>query len=94
MKHEEPSEIKRRNLDAMPGALRELANQIESPDDVPAMCLRDAAELIESLRMAVADAVRRPMGVVPESASWMTAEEMDAAESRRVNQPRPTRVIP
>lgn len=75
--------INSRELDAMPIALRELANQIKSPDDVPACCLRDAARMIEMLRMAVADAVRRPMGVVPDSAYWLTFDEMDAAETRR-----------
>ena len=70
-------------LDAMPTALRLLADEIQSPDDVPAACLRDAATLIEKLRAAVADATRRPLGVVPESAAWLTADEMDAAERRR-----------
>lgn len=70
-------------LNAMPSALRELANQIQSPDDIPAMCLRDAANMIETLRSVVADATRCPMGVVPDSAEWLTADEMDAAEQRR-----------
>lgn len=70
-------------LDAMPRALRLLAAENTSPDYVPAMCLRDAAAMIESLRIAVADAVRRPMGVVPDSAEWLTADEIDAAELRR-----------
>ena len=70
-------------LDAMPRALRLLAAEITSPDCFPAMCLRDAAAKIESLRIAVADAVRRPMGVVPASANWITAEELDAADLRR-----------
>lgn len=70
-------------LSAMPSALRELANQIQSPDHIPAMCLRDAADMIETLRSVVADATRRPMGVVPDSAAWLTADEMDSAEKRR-----------
>ncbi len=75
--------INRQSLAAMPAALRELADQIDSPDDVPAMCLRDAAQLIEQLREAAADAVKRPMGVVPDSAAWLTPVELSAAEKRR-----------
>lgn len=40
-------------LDAMTKALRILANDIKAPDHVPAMCLRDAAAMIESLRWAI-----------------------------------------
>lgn len=67
----------REELNAMPKALRALA------DPITAMCLRDAAAMIESLRMAVADAVRRPLGVVPDSASWLTGDELADAERRR-----------
>ena len=76
--------VVRDELNAMPTALRLLADQIKSPDQVPAMCLRDAAAMIEELRRSVADATRRPMGVVPDSAEWITADEMDEAETRRV----------
>lgn len=38
-----------RALEAMPKALRLLADQITAPDHVPAMCLRDAAAMLESL---------------------------------------------
>ena len=76
--------VMRAELDAMPSALRLLADQVTAPDHVPAMCLRDAAVMIESLRIAVADAVRRPMGVVPDSAGWLTADEMEEAERRRM----------
>jgi hypothetical protein len=75
--------VTRAELDAMPHALRLLADQIQSPDRVPATCLRDAATIIESLRIAVVDAARRPMGVVPASAEWLTSDEMDDAELRR-----------
>jgi len=34
-------------------ALRILAEQIQAPDHVPAMCLRDAACMIESLELAI-----------------------------------------
>ena len=40
-------------LNAMPKALRLLAAQIQAPDHVPSMCLRDAAAMIESLRWAI-----------------------------------------
>lgn len=40
-------------LNAMPKALRILAAEITAPDHVPAMCLRDAAAMIESLRWAI-----------------------------------------
>jgi len=36
-------------LKTIPSALRLLAEQIKAPDHVPAMCLRDAAAMIESL---------------------------------------------
>jgi len=36
-------------LQIMPGALRLLAGEIKAPDDIPEMCLRDAAAMIESL---------------------------------------------
>lgn len=38
---------------AMPKALRLLAADIKAPDHVPAMCLRDAAAMIESLVFAI-----------------------------------------
>lgn len=70
-------------LDAMPKALNILANQIQAPDHVPAMCLRDAAAMISSLRLAVADAIVRPMGTVPDSAAfWITPDEVEAAMRR------------
>lgn len=40
-------------LNAMPKALRTLAAEIQAPDHIPAMCLRDAAAMIESLRLAI-----------------------------------------
>ena len=42
-----------KELQHMPKALRILAGQIQSPDHVPAMCLRDAAAMIESLELAI-----------------------------------------
>jgi len=42
----------------MPDALRILANEIDAPDYIPAMCLRDAAEMIEDL-LAQRDSDRR-----------------------------------
>jgi hypothetical protein len=72
-----------KEIDDMPKALRLLAEQIDAPDHVPGMCLRDAAAMIESLRLSVADAIRRPMGVVPESCDWITSEELYYAELRR-----------
>lgn len=39
------------SVDRMIGALRLLADEIRSPDDIPAMCLRDAADMIEALRV-------------------------------------------
>lgn len=45
--------IPKEELDTMPKALRLLADQIQSPDNVPAMCLRDAACMIESLASAL-----------------------------------------
>ena len=40
-------------LNAMPNALRILANQIQAPDHIPATCLRDAANMIEDLRSVI-----------------------------------------
>ena len=42
-----------KELQHMPKALRILAGQIQAPDHVPAMCLRDAAAMIESLELAI-----------------------------------------
>ena len=42
-----------KELHHMPKALRILAGQIQAPDHVPAMCLRDAACMIESLELAI-----------------------------------------
>jgi len=75
----------RSNIDAMPLALEELANQIQSPDDVPMLCLLDAAEMIRELRKCVADAIRRPLGVVPDSAAWISFSELNEAEKRRTS---------
>jgi len=45
----------------------------------------EAAEREMVLREALADAIRRPMGVIPTSAEGLlTADELDAAEKRRV----------
>lgn len=43
-----------------------------------------AAKQIERYRIALADAIRRPMGVVPDSAQGLVSQEdVDAAEARR-----------
>jgi hypothetical protein len=50
-----------------------------------AVLLTDAAEEIEILRIALADAIRRPMGVIPASAEGhITDEEIRRAEGSRV----------
>jgi len=74
-----------KELETMPKALRELASQIQSPDNVPAMCLRDAAAMIESLRMQLADA-----SVSPKKGDWinpipecLSAQDMIEAAKRR-----------
>lgn len=43
------SNIDPKQIEIMPSALRSLADQIQSPDDIPAMCLREAADMIEAL---------------------------------------------
>ena len=42
-----------KELNYMPKALRILAEEIQAPDHIPAMCLRDAAAMIESLTLAI-----------------------------------------
>jgi hypothetical protein len=42
-----------KELHHMPKALRILAADIQAPDYIPAMCLRDAAAMIESLTLAI-----------------------------------------
>ena len=42
-----------KELNYMPKALRILAAEIQAPDHIPAMCLRDAACMIESLELAI-----------------------------------------
>jgi hypothetical protein len=52
--------------------------------NVDAGLLAAAAYEIERLRMALADAIRRPMGVIPASAEGLiTSADLDAAEKRR-----------
>ena len=48
-----------KELHHMPKALRILAGQIQAPDHVPAMCLRDAAAMIESLELAIRTTIER-----------------------------------
>lgn len=51
--------------------------------DDEAMVERLIADM-EDLRLALADAIRRPMGVIPESAArFVTAEDLAEAEERR-----------
>jgi NAD-dependent DNA ligase len=50
----------------------------------------EAADEIERLRVALADAIRRPMGVVPASAEGMVTErDLVLAEARRPAHPLP-----
>jgi len=42
-----------KELHHMPKALRILAEQIQAPDYIPAMCLRDAACMIEALELVI-----------------------------------------
>lgn len=47
--------------------------------------LRAQRELLQKYKLALADAIRRPMGVVPDSAvGLITNEDLDTAEQRRV----------
>ena len=47
--------------------------------------LREAAKEIDGLILALHDAIRRPMGVVPESAErWYSQKAADDAENRRM----------
>lgn len=45
----------RKEIEHMPPALRILAAEIQAPDHIPAMCLRDAAAMIETLLQWVDD---------------------------------------
>jgi len=48
--------------------------------------------LVQRLRLALADAIRRPMGVIPDSATGLvTWEELAAAEKRRMKTTEPQR---
>lgn len=48
--------------------------------------LNDARVEIERLRLALADSIRRPMGVMPDSADGLiTQDDLDAAERRRLS---------
>jgi hypothetical protein len=48
--------------------------------------------LVQRLRLALADAIRRPMGVIPDSATGLvTQEELAAAERRRMVRTEPQR---
>jgi len=48
---EPASKMFEEELAAIPKALRQLAEDIKAADYAPAMCLRDAAAMIESLKM-------------------------------------------
>ncbi len=51
----------------------------------PAMMIDILREQIADMRLALADAIRRPMGVIPESAAGLvTQDDLDAAEQRRL----------
>ena len=41
--------------ETLAAALRILANDIQSPDDVPATCLREAADRLEELEHTIAE---------------------------------------
>lgn len=47
--------------------------------------LQEAEEIIAELRRAVADAILTPMGMVPDSCDWITNQELQEAEKRRIN---------
>lgn len=52
---------------------------------VAASAVRALTEERDRLREALADAIRRPMGVIPASAEGLvTTADLDAAEARRV----------
>ena len=59
-----------KEIQDMPPALRILAGQIKAPDHLPAMCLRDAAAMIESLHM--------------QANQWKTRSEMKASLFARI----------
>jgi len=70
------------------------ADMIGTDDEQHYWDCHDAAAEIERLRLtdaerqkfrtALADAIRRPMGVIPESAEgFVTQEDLEAAEGRR-----------
>jgi len=43
---------------------------------------------LRRLRIALADAIRRPLGVIPDSAEGLLSHaDLDLAEARRINQP-------
>lgn len=63
-----------------------LTQQAEAIAALPGLAteLRAALDRNTTLRIALADAIRRPIGVVPESAQGLlTAAELDEAEARR-----------
>jgi hypothetical protein len=50
----------------------------------PTMMIDILRKQIADMRLALADAIRRPMGVIPESADGLlTQDDLDAAEKRR-----------
>ncbi len=65
-------------------ALRILARDIQSEDGIANAAIAEAADRIEALRIALADAINRPLGVEPDSATGLvTPDEMRAAILRR-----------
>lgn len=81
-------------------AMHQRVDWLVSGDDGPESFLRrwdeeiaklDAGDVsagkeIKQLRIALADAIRRPMGVIPDSAiGLLSPAELDAAEQRRIS---------
>jgi len=52
-----------KELNDMPDALRILAADIQAPDHIPAMCLRDAAAMIESLELAIRTTIEQNLNL-------------------------------
>jgi hypothetical protein len=59
-------------------ALRILASEIRSPDDVPAMCLRDAANMIERQDAAIRQAL------VCAQAIWPRGKDCEHTQAREI----------
>ena len=78
--------MKKSSTKTLIGAMRILAEDIQGGDGTANAAILEAAERLEQFEVALHDAVRRPKGVVPDSADGLYRQDYwDSPLSRFVN---------